>query len=114
MLVTMPIWVGSRAKVPSDSSASTIIHSPLPSLALVPHSFMMPPEMTVGSAPLAVNMCAISDVVVVLPWVPVTETVEYSRINSARISARRMMGRPLMRAASSSGLPALTALEMTT
>ena len=76
MLVTMPICVGRRTKVPSLSSASTIIHSPLPRRALVPQSWMMPPEITVGSTPAVVKMCAMSEVVVVLPCVPVTDTVE--------------------------------------
>ena len=49
----------------------------------------------------------------VLPWVPVIDTVAQGRISSASISARRMMGRPRSLAASNSGLPALTALEMT-
>ena len=62
-------------KVPSDSSASTIIHWPSPSRAFEPHSLMMPPVMTVGSRPAALKMWAMSEVVVVLPCVPVTETV---------------------------------------
>ena len=37
---------------------------------------MMPPEITVGSTPAAAKMWAMSEVVVVLPWVPVTDTVE--------------------------------------
>ena len=52
--------------------------------------------------------------VVVLPWVPATATFDFSRISSASISARRMTGRPLARAASSSGLPGFTAVEITT
>ncbi len=49
----------------------------------------------------------------VLPWVPVTDTVVQGRISSASISARRMMGMPRSFAASNSGLPGFTALEMT-
>ena len=75
MLVTTPIWVGILMKVPSDSSASTIIQSPLPSRAFDPHSLMMPPVITVGSRPATLKTWAISEVVVVLPCVPVTETV---------------------------------------
>ena len=37
---------------------------------------MMPPEITVGSYSLSVKTWAMSEVVVVLPCVPVTETVE--------------------------------------
>ena len=76
MLVTMPISVGSAMNVPSLSSASTIIHWPWPSRAFEPQALMMPPVMTVGSRPASVKMCEMSDVVVVLPCVPVTETVE--------------------------------------
>ena len=75
MLVTTPIWVGILMKVPSDSSASTIIQGPSPSRALEPHSLMMPPVITVGSRPAALKTWAISEVVVVLPCVPVTDTV---------------------------------------
>ena len=114
MLVTTPIWVGILMKVPSDSSASTTIHGPAPRRALEPQSLMMPPVMTVGSRPASTKMCEMSEVVVVLPCVPVTEIEEWSRISSASISARRMMGSPLARAASSSGLPGFTAVEMTT
>jgi len=113
ILVTTPIWVGSFKKVPSDSSASTTIHSPLPMRALVPQALMMPPAITVGSRSAAFSKSAISEVVVVLPCVPVIDTVAQGRISSASISARRMIGRPRSLAASNSGLPALTALEMT-
>ena len=75
MLVTMPISLGSLVNVPSLSSASTIIHWPLPRRALEPHELMMPPVMTVGSSWPASNKWLISEVVVVLPCVPVTETV---------------------------------------
>ena len=75
MLVTTPIWLGILMKVPSDSSASTIIHWPLPRRAFDPQSLMMPPVITVGSSPAGLKMCAMSDVVVVLPCVPVTDTV---------------------------------------
>ena len=74
---------------------------------------MMPPVITVGSSSALLKMSAISEVVVVLPWVPVMETVAQGRISSASISARRMMGMPRSFAASNSGLPAFTALEMT-
>ncbi len=76
MLVTMPIWLGILTNVPSDSSASTIIHGPSPWRAFEPHSLMIPPVMTVGSRPATLKTCASSEVVVVLPWVPVTEMVE--------------------------------------
>ena len=37
---------------------------------------MIPPVITVGSWPASVKMCESSEVVVVLPCVPVTEMVE--------------------------------------
>ena len=67
--------MGILMNVPSDSSASTIIHLPSPRRAFEPQSLMMPPVMTVGSRPATLKMWAISEVVVVLPCVPVTETV---------------------------------------
>ena len=114
MLVTTPISVGSLMKVPSDSSASTTIQLPLPTRALVPQSLMMPPVITVGSRPATLKRCEIIDVVVVLPCVPVTDTVDVSRINSASMEARVMIGSLRCLAASSSGLPSFTADEMTT
>ncbi len=113
MFVTTPICVGNLAKVPSLSSASTTIQSDRPRRAFEPQSTSTPPLITVGSMPQAVSTWAVSEVVVVLPWVPVTAIVEQSRMISASISARWMMVSPRARAASSSGLPALTALEIT-
>jgi hypothetical protein len=75
---------------------------------------MMPPLTTVGSIPPASRSVATMVVVVVFPWVPATAMLERRRINSASISARRTTGRPRARAASSSGLPGLMALEITT
>jgi hypothetical protein len=75
---------------------------------------MTPPFTTVGSMPPASSSVATSVVVVVLPCVPAMATFDRSRISSASISARRTMGRPFARAASSSGFPALIAEEMTT
>ena len=73
----------------------------------------MPPVMTVGSRSAALSRSAMSDVVVVLPCVPVMDTVAQGRISSASISARRMIGMPRSLAASNSGLPRFTAVEMT-
>ena len=55
-----------------------------------------------------------AEVVVVLPWVPATATVDCIRISSASISARRTSGRRRSIAASTSGLPRDTAVEQTT
>ena len=69
---------------------------------------------TVGSKPPATISSAIIVVVVVLPWVPAMAMFDLSRISSASISARRTTGRPWARASSSSGLPGLIAVEITT
>ena len=74
----------------------------------------MPPLMTVGSNPPASSSVATNVVVVVLPWVPAMATLDLSRISSASISARRTIGSPRERAASSSGFPGLIADEITT
>lgn len=70
--------------------------------------------MTVGSKPPASSSVATMVVVVVLPCVPATATFERRRMSSASISARRTMGNPRRRASSSSGLPFLIAVEITT
>ena len=75
---------------------------------------MMPPLITVGSKPPLSRSVATIVVVVVLPCVPATATLERSRISSASISARRTTGKPRRRASSSSGLPFLIAEETTT
>ncbi len=66
---------------------------------------MIPPLITVGSTPPASSSAAIIEVVVVLPCVPATATVDFSRISSASISARRMTGTRRSSARSTSGLP---------
>ena len=75
---------------------------------------MMPPLITVGSRPPASSRVATIVVVVVLPWVPAIATQLFSRINSASISARRTTGMRCARAAASSGLSRLIAVETTT
>ena len=55
------------AKLPSLSSASTTIHSPFPSFALLSSEEIIPPFMIVGSIPFSSIILAISEVVVVLP-----------------------------------------------
>ena len=75
---------------------------------------MIPPLMTVGSTPPASRIAATIEVVVVLPCVPATATVDLSRISSASISARRTTGTRRSSAASTSGLPRLIAVETTT
>ncbi len=75
---------------------------------------MMPPLITVGSSPPFSSSVATSEVVVVLPWVPAIATQLFSRISSASISARRTTGSRFSRAATSSGLSRLIAVETTT
>src|SRR6266571_5073121 len=108
--------VGVRwRKDPSDSSASTTIHSPLPRRALDPNALSLPPTTAVGCSPACSSTVAIRLVVVVLPCDPAMATASLRRISSASISARRITGMPRARAASASGLlERRTALEVTT
>jgi len=64
--------------------------------------------------PAASSMADTKVVVVVLPWVPPTAMADFRRISSANISARRTTGTILERAATTSGLSALTADDTTT
>ena len=114
MLVTTAMVAGSLRKVPSDSSASATTQSPPPRRAFDPQALMMPPLMTVGSIPAASSRAAMSDVVVVLPWVPPTAMDHFRRISSPSISARRTTGIRRLRAATTSRLSGFTADEMTT
>src|SRR3546814_17234175 len=66
---------------------------------------MMPPLMTVGSRWPASSSAATIDVVVVLPCVPAMATVDFSRITSASIDARRTTGMRRSSDASTPGLP---------
>ena len=75
---------------------------------------MMPPLITVGSRSPASSSAATIEVVVVLPWVPAMATQLFSRISSASISARRTTGMRWARAAISSGLSRLIAVDTTT
>ncbi len=96
----------------SNSSASTTMNSPWPSRALVPPSpLSLPPTMTVGSSPPSISTRLIIDVVVVLPCVPATPMPYFSRITSASISARRMIGIFRRWASRTSGLSPCTADE---
>lgn len=75
MLVTTATSGVYSNNEPSLSSASATKHRPLPWCALVPASPSSPPTANDGSKPLCCNATMIIDVVVVLPWVPVTITV---------------------------------------
>src|ERR1700722_16964628 len=74
---------------------------------------MMPPLITVGSRSPASSRAATIEVVVVFPWVPEIATQLFSRISSASISARRTTGIRWARAAISSGLSRLIAVDTT-
>ncbi len=114
MLVTTAMAGESLRKLPSDSSASTTISSPLPSLAFEPRELSLPPTTVVGSRPPAASTVATMEVVVVLPWLPAMATPYLRRISSASISARGMTGVLRALATTTSGLSRFTAEEMTT
>ena len=114
MVTTAIVGVRCRNE-PSDSSASTTIHSPFPSRAFEPKALSLPPTTAVGWRPACSRTVAIRLVVVVFPCDPAMATASFSRISSASISARRMTGMPRALAASASGLVDLrTALDVTT
>ncbi|MNV60352.1 hypothetical protein D3C71_1528120 [compost metagenome] len=68
----------------------------------------------VGSSPASASTLVTRLVVVVLPWVPAMAMPCLRRISSASMSARGTTGIFLSRAASTSGLSAVTAVEVTT
>ena len=106
---------GSSKKVPSLSSASATMNSPLPSLAFVPQALSLPPMTTVGSRPPRASTVETIEVVVVFPCAPATRTEYLRRISSASISARRISGTlGSFRAAWNSGFSSETADETTT
>ena len=80
-------------------------------VAAPPAAYTRPPITAVGSSPAASSTWAISDVVVVLPWLPATAMPSLSRMVSASISARGIAGILRRSASSSSGLFARTAEE---
>ena len=86
----------------------------MPSLAFAPALLRRPPITKVGSSPASANTLATRLVVVVLPCVPAMATPCFMRISSASMTARGTMGMWRSRAASTSGLSALTAVEVTT
>ena len=75
MFVTTATFGVYSSSDPSLSSASATKQSPLPWWALVPASPRSPPTAKDGSNPLCCNATMSIDVVVVLPWVPVTISV---------------------------------------
>ena len=113
MLVITAINGFRRRKLPSLSSASATSHWPPPSLALAPAASSCPPITKVGSSPPSLSTAAVSEVVVVLPWVPATAMPRRKRINSASIAARGMIGMRWLRASINSGLSWRIALETT-
>ena len=74
-------------KLPSDSSASNIAHSPLPNLALVLREFITPPLIIVGSSFWSDKIFETKDVVVVFPCEPVMIIFFLSETTSAKTSA---------------------------
>jgi hypothetical protein len=113
MLVTTAS-TGLRArKLASLSSASATSSSPAPRRALAPALRSSPPITKVGSAPASASTLATSAVVVVLPCVPAMAMPCLWRISSASSAARATMGMRAARAATTSGLPAFTAVLVT-
>ena len=113
MFVTTDNTGNRFRKEASDSSASTTMYSPDPSWALAPALFRRPPMTKVGSRSAAASTLATRLVVVVLPWVPAIAMPLRMRISSASITARGTTGISRAWAATTSGLSALTAVEVT-
>ncbi len=111
MFVMTPMVGVSLRNEPSLSSASATNRSPSPRRAFEPSALTLPPTTTVGSSPAARSTVATSEVVVVLPCEPAMRTQYFTRISSASISARGMMGISSVRARWISGLPSSIALE---
>ena len=111
MFVTTAMVGVSFKNDPSLSSASATKRSPAPSRAFEPSAFTLPPTTTVGSRPAARSTVATSEVVVVFPCDPAIVTLYLTRISSASISARGMIGISSARARTSSGLSFEIALE---
>ena len=70
----------------------------------MPASPSSPPTANDGSNPLCCNATMSIDVVVVLPWVPVTISVVRPAISLASTTGRMITGMPRRRASTSSGL----------
>ena len=104
MLVTTATLGVYSSSVPSLSSASATKQSPLPWWALVPASPSSPPTANDGSRPQCCSATISIDVVVVLPWVPVTINVVRPAISLASTTGRNTTGIPRRRASTSSGL----------
>ena len=104
MLVTTATLGVYSSSEPSLSSASATKQSPLPWWALVPASPSSPPTAKDGSRPQCCRATISIDVVVVLPWVPVTISVVRPSISLASTAGRRTTGMPRRRASTSSGL----------
>ena len=114
MLVTTAITGARRRKEPSLSSASATSRSPAPRrvvLGVASGASTRPPITAVGSRPTAPSTCAISEVVVVLPWLPAIAMPSLRRITSASISARGITGILRRPASTSSGFSGRTADE---
>ena len=104
MLVTTATSGVYSSSEPSLSSASATKQSPLPWWALVPASPSSPPTANDGSSPQCCSATISIDVVVVLPWVPVTISVRWPAISLASTAGRSTTGMPRRRASTSSGL----------
>ena len=105
--------IGSFRKLPSDSSASSIAHSPLPNFALLFKELITPPLIIVGSNFWSDRIFETSEVVVVFPWDPVMIIFFLSETTSANTSALEYIGIFLIRAYFNSLLLFLIAEDLT-
>ena len=104
MLVTTATSGAYSSSEPSLSSASATNTSPLPWWALVPASPNSPPTAKDGSKPLCCRATVSMEVVVVLPWVPVTIRVRWPAMSLASTAGRMRTGTSRRRASTNSGL----------
>src|SRR3954452_9177989 len=87
---------------------------PSPWWALAPDSLRSPPMANDGSSRQCCSATVSTDVVDVLPCVPAMQATRWPSISPASACARRSTGIPAARAAASSGLVSLIAVETTT
>ena len=105
--------VGKKCqKLPLYSQASAMKVEPRPTRVPPPMASSSPPMCTPGSSPASTNTCASMEVVVVLPWVPLTHTA-FSKVVMSRPSstARSIWGMPSRAASARSGLSSGMAAE---
>ena len=114
MFSTIEIFGNSFRNVSTNSHASQTIYSLLPALPLPPIALSLPPMTAERSMPAASRICVSMEVVVVLPWVPLTQNaLLYQLVTNPSSSLRSTVRTPLCFAAISSGLSAIIAAVCT-